>query len=49
MASLYVDRAGYVDAVSASTDAAVAAGYLLEEDAARIRDAAGLQWDALGP
>lgn len=48
MAMLYTDRQGYIDAVNAATDEAVAARFLLEEDAVRIRAAAGLQWDALG-
>ena len=49
MASLYVDRQGYVDAVSAATDSAVEAGFLLPPDAERIKAAAPLQWDALTP
>jgi hypothetical protein len=48
MAALYVDRQGYVDAVNEAADAAVEARFLLQEDAERIRAAAGLQWDALG-
>jgi hypothetical protein len=47
MAMLYLDRAGYVAAVSESTNAAVNAGVLLLEDGERIKAAAGLQWDAL--
>lgn len=47
MASLYIDRAGYVDAVSRATDEALEAGFLLPPDAERIRAAADLQWDAL--
>jgi hypothetical protein len=47
MASLYVDRQGYIDAVAKATDRAVDAGFLLTPDAERIRAAAGLQWDAL--
>ena len=49
MAARYVDRDGYVAAVAEATDVAVEAGYLLPEDAERIKAAAGLQWDALGP
>ncbi|MEQ8262415.1 alpha/beta hydrolase domain-containing protein [Pseudohaliea sp.] len=49
MATRYVDRDGYVEAVAEATDAAVEAGYLLPEDAQRIKAAAGLQWDALSP
>jgi len=49
MATRYVDRDGYVAAVAEATDVAVEAGYLLPEDAERIKAAAGLQWDALGP
>ncbi len=48
MASLYVDRAGYVQAVSEATDKAVAKGFLLAADGERIKAAAGLQWDQLG-
>jgi hypothetical protein len=49
MATLYVDRAGYIAAVSESTDAAVSLGVVLPEDAERIKAAAALQWDALSP
>jgi Alpha/beta hydrolase domain len=48
MASLYVDQAGYIQAVSDATDDAVAKGFLLTPDAERIKDAAALQWDMLG-
>ncbi len=48
MASLYVDKQGYVGAVTEAADEAVAAGFLLEPDAERIKTAASLQWDALG-
>jgi hypothetical protein len=48
MASLYVDKAGYVEAVSAATDDAVAAGFMLEADGQRVKAAAALQWDLLG-
>lgn len=47
MASRYVDRQGYIDAVAKATDRAVDAGFILTPDAQRIRAAAGLQWDAL--
>ena len=47
MASLYVDKQGYIDAVAEATDEAVAAGFLLAPDAERIKAAAALQWDAL--
>jgi hypothetical protein len=47
MASLYVDKAGYIDAVREATDTAVDAGFLLTPDAQRIKAAAALQWDAL--
>ncbi len=47
MATLYVDRDGYIAAVSESTDAAVSQGVVLPEDAERIKAAAALQWDAL--
>lgn len=40
IAALYPDQASYVSAVSASTDQALAAGYLLEEDGALIKAAA---------
>jgi len=49
MASLYVDKTGYVNAVNEATDAALSAGFLLDPDAERIRAAAPLQWDALTP
>ena len=48
MASLYVDKQGYIDAVADAADEAVAAGFLLAPDAERIKAAAALQWDALG-
>jgi len=44
MASLYVDEAGFVAAVTEATEAAVAAGFLLEEDAAAIIAWAPQQW-----
>ena len=47
MASLYVDRDGYVTAVGNAADAAISQGFLLEADGERIKAAAGLQWDAL--
>ena len=47
MATLYVDRAGYVQAVSEATDNAVDKGFLLSPDAERIKAAAELQWDML--
>jgi hypothetical protein len=47
MATLYIDRAGYIAAVSESTDVAVSLGVILHEDAERIKAAAALQWDAL--
>ncbi|MDH5170983.1 MAG: alpha/beta hydrolase domain-containing protein, partial [Gammaproteobacteria bacterium] len=47
MASLYVDRAGYAEAVSDATDKAVAKGFLLAADGERIKAAAYLQWDQL--
>ncbi|MEM1141681.1 MAG: alpha/beta hydrolase domain-containing protein [Pseudomonadota bacterium] len=49
MAARYVDRDGYVEAVSVAADEAVAAGFLLEPDARRIKAAAFLQWDRLQP
>lgn len=49
MAQLYTDQAGYEVAVSAAADDAVEAGFLLPEDADRIRAAATLQWQALTP
>lgn len=47
MASLYVDKAGYEQAVSDATDQAVDKGFLLPADAQRIKAAASLQWDSL--
>ncbi|GAB3292206.1 alpha/beta hydrolase domain-containing protein [Parahaliea aestuarii] len=49
MAARYTDQAGYEAAVAESADAAVAAGFLLAEDAERIKAAATLQWQALSP
>jgi hypothetical protein len=43
VASLYADRAAYVAAVSAATDAAVAAGFILEPEADLIKQAAEIQ------
>jgi hypothetical protein len=45
MATLHVDRDGYVRAVSDAAESAVQAGFLLPADAERIIAAAGLQWD----
>jgi hypothetical protein len=47
MASLYVDRAGYIQAVAKATDEAVSKGFLLEIDGERIKSAAALQWNTL--
>jgi hypothetical protein len=44
MASLYVDQAGFVAAVTQETNAAVAAGFLLQEDADAIIAWAPQQW-----
>jgi hypothetical protein len=44
MASLYVDEAGYVDAVTEATNAALQAGFLLQEDAEAIIEWAPEQW-----
>jgi hypothetical protein len=44
MASLYVDEAGYVDAVTKATNDALAAGFLLQEDADAIITWAPEQW-----
>jgi hypothetical protein len=44
LASLYVDEAGYVAAVTASAQAAVEAGFLLQEDADAIIAWAPQQW-----
>ena len=48
MAMLYVDKAGYVQAVSEEADKAVEQGFLLVPDVERIKAAAGLQWGMLG-
>ena len=48
MATLYVDKAGYVQAVSEEADKALEQGFLLAPDVERIKAAAGLQWDMLG-
>jgi hypothetical protein len=47
MASLYVDKAGYIQAVAKATDEAVSKGFLLEIDGERIKAAAALQWNTL--
>jgi hypothetical protein len=44
MASLYVDEAGYVEAVTTATNDAVAKGFLLLEDAKAIIEWAPKQW-----
>ncbi|MFT4520187.1 MAG: hypothetical protein ACI9JM_002587 [Halioglobus sp.] len=44
MASLYVDEAGFVDAVTAATDSAVGEGFLLQADADAIIIWAPEQW-----
>ena len=49
MAALYVDRAGYVQAVTGAATDAVSSGFLLRADADRIIAAAPLQWDSLAP
>jgi len=49
MASLYVDEAGYVEAVTEATEAAVAAGFLLPEDAQAIIAWAPEQWRSQVP
>jgi hypothetical protein len=50
MASLYVDQAGFVDAVTDAANAAVDAGFLLQEDAEAIITWAPQQWDSqVGP
>lgn len=49
MASLYVDQAGYEAAVSEALDEAITGGFLLEEDADRIRAVAPLQWQSQVP
>jgi hypothetical protein len=46
MASLYVDEAGFVTAVTEAADVAVAAGFLLQEDANAIIAWAPRQWRA---
>jgi hypothetical protein len=44
MASLYVDEAGFTAAVTEATESAVAAGFLLQEDANAIIEWAPQQW-----
>ncbi len=44
MASLYVDESGFVDAVTDATNAALEAGFLLQEDAEAIITWAPQQW-----
>jgi hypothetical protein len=47
MASVYIDKAGYIQAVSEAAEDAVAKGFLLPPDAERVKAAASLQWDML--
>lgn len=47
MAERYVDKAGYVRAVSDATDDALEKGFLLPPDVVRIKAAAEIQWDNL--
>jgi hypothetical protein len=49
MAALYVDQAGYEAAVAESLDRALEDGFLLPEDAERIRAVAPLQWQSQVP
>ena len=49
MASLYVDQAGYEAAVADALDRALEGGFLLPEDAERIRAVAPLQWQSQVP
>ncbi|HCD54872.1 MAG TPA: hypothetical protein DEQ90_05550 [Halieaceae bacterium] len=49
MAALYVDQAGYEAAVAESLDRALEGGFLLPEDAERIRAVAPLQWQSQVP
>ena len=49
MASLYVDQAGFVQAVTEATEAAVTADFLLREDADAIIEWAPRQWDLQVP
>jgi hypothetical protein len=49
MASLYVDEAGYIAAVTEATESAVAAGFLLQEDAKAIIKWAPRQWRSQSP
>ena len=44
MASLYIDESGYLDAVTAAANSAVAAGFLLQKDADLIIAWAPEQW-----
>ena len=48
MASLYVDKSGYIQAVRKAADEASSKGFLLPPDAQRINQAASIQWDRLG-
>ncbi len=47
LASLYVDQAGYVDAVTTATNAAVEERFLLPADGAQIIEWAPQQWDEM--
>ena len=47
MASKYINKTGYIQRVSEATEDAVANGFLLPQDAERVKAAASLQWDIL--
>jgi len=47
MASLYVDKTRYIEAVTEAAEKAIEKGFLLEPDANRIKSAASIQWDLL--
>lgn len=49
MASLYVDKTGYLQQVREAVDSAVEQGFLLPVDGDRFLQAASLQWDRLDP
>jgi hypothetical protein len=47
MASMYIDKTGYINAVGEAAEDAVSKGFLLPPDAERVKAAAPLQWDML--
>lgn len=47
MASMYIDKAGYIQMVSEAVEDAIAKGFLLPPDGERVKAAASIQWEML--